>query len=41
MQLKNREDILDWYECDNNDKLWHATPDIVRPCLLPKGNDGI
>ena len=19
--------------------LWHATPDIVRPCVLPKGGD--
>ena len=20
---------------------WHATPDVVRPCVLPKGDDGM
>ena len=22
-------------------RLWHATPDVVRPCVLPKGDDGM
>ena len=22
-------------------RLWHATPDVVRPCMLPKGDNGM
>ena len=22
-------------------RCWHATPDVVRPCVLPKGDDGM
>ena len=22
-------------------RLWHATPDVVRPCVLPKGDVGM
>ena len=27
--------------CAVQRRLWHATPDVVQPCVLPKGNDGM
>ena len=27
--------------CDVLGRRWHATPDVVRPCVLPKGGDGM
>ena len=27
--------------CAVQKRLWHATPDVVRPCVLPKGDDGM
>ena len=27
--------------CAVQKRLWHATPDVVRPYVLPKGNDGM
>ena len=27
--------------CAAQRRWWHATPDVVRPCVLPKGDDGM
>ena len=27
--------------CAVQRRLWHATPDVVQPCVLPKGDDGM
>ena len=27
--------------CAAKRRRWHATPDVVRPCVLPKGDDGM